>query len=60
MARKEKRAGPDAQVTGLLYQALETELGGVEIYRTALQCAQDEDLEKERREVRRLPPYFPR
>jgi len=31
----------------LLYQALETELGGVEVYTTALSCAVNEDLKKE-------------
>jgi len=31
----------------LLYQALETEKGGVEIYTTALNCAIDEDLKEE-------------
>lgn len=37
----------DAQIEELLYQALETELGGVEIYEAALRCAQNDDLEKE-------------
>jgi rubrerythrin len=36
-----------AQVNELLYQALETELGGVQIYETALRCAVNEDLRKE-------------
>jgi len=31
----------------LLYQALETELGGVQIYTTALKCALNEDLARE-------------
>lgn len=31
----------------LLYQALETELGGVEVYTTALRCAQNEELKEE-------------
>jgi rubrerythrin len=35
------------QMNELLYQALETELGGVQIYTTALTCAQNEDLKKE-------------
>lgn len=35
------------QVNELLYQALETELGGVEVYRTALRCAINKDLKKE-------------
>lgn len=34
-------------VTELLYQALETEKGGVQIYTTALRCALNEDLKKE-------------
>ena len=37
----------DEQVRELLYQALETELGGVQIYTTALRCAENEDLKKE-------------
>ena len=37
----------DEQVRELLYQALETELGGVQIYTTALRCAQNEDLKEE-------------
>lgn len=37
----------DAQVKELLYQALETELGGVEVYRRAIACAVDEDLKRE-------------
>ena len=37
----------DAQVTELLYQALETEIGGVQVYQTALRCAVNEDLHKE-------------
>jgi len=36
-----------AQAKELLYQALETELGGVEVYRTALLCARNADLKKE-------------
>jgi rubrerythrin len=31
----------------LLYQALETELGGVQVYATALTCVQNEDLKEE-------------
>jgi rubrerythrin len=31
----------------LLYQALETELGGVQIYTAALECVQNKDLKKE-------------
>lgn len=37
----------DAQVTELLYQALETELGGVQVYETAIQCTVNEDLREE-------------
>ena len=37
----------DEQVKELLYQALETELGGVQVYTTALRCAENEDLKKE-------------
>jgi rubrerythrin len=35
------------QLTELLYQALETEKGGVQIYKTAIRCAQNEDLKAE-------------
>ena len=35
------------QVTDLIYQALETEMGGVEIYATALECVQNDDLKEE-------------
>jgi rubrerythrin len=35
------------QLNELLYEALETELGGVQVYETALQCAVNEDLKKE-------------
>jgi len=37
----------DDQVTELLYQSFETELGGVKIYETALRCVQNDDLRKE-------------
>jgi rubrerythrin len=36
-----------AQVEELLYQALETELGGVQVYEAAVECATNEDLHKE-------------
>jgi rubrerythrin len=36
-----------AQAVDLLYQALETEKGGVQIYTTALRCAINQDLKKE-------------
>jgi hypothetical protein len=35
------------QLNQLLYEALETELGGVEVYKTALRCAVNEDLKQE-------------
>src|SRR6185503_14508400 len=35
------------QLNELLYQALETELGGVQVYTTALRCAVNEDLKEE-------------
>jgi len=35
------------QLNELLYQALETERGGVQIYETALRCVQNDDLRKE-------------
>ena len=38
------------QLHELLYQALETEKGGIAVYTTALRCALNDDLEKEWRE----------
>jgi ferritin-like metal-binding protein YciE len=35
------------QLTELLYQGLETEMGGVLVYETALRCAQNDDLKEE-------------
>ena len=35
------------QLNELLYQALETEIGGVQVYTTAITCAINEDLKKE-------------
>jgi rubrerythrin len=35
------------QLNELLYQALETELGGVQVYTTALRCVENEELKKE-------------
>jgi rubrerythrin len=35
------------QLNELLYQALETELGGVEVYRTAVECAVNDELREE-------------
>jgi ferritin-like metal-binding protein YciE len=37
----------DEEVHELLYQALETELGGVQVYKTALRCAVNDDLKQE-------------
>ena len=37
----------DEQVRELLYQALETELGGVQVYTTALRCAENDELKEE-------------
>lgn len=37
----------DEQVRELLYQALETEMGGVQVYTTALRCVENEDLKEE-------------
>jgi len=42
-----KTKANQAQVHELLYQALETELGGVKVYETAVRCAVNEDLKKE-------------
>ncbi len=37
----------DAQIAELLLQALETEIGGAQIYTTAIKCATNEDLKEE-------------
>jgi len=37
----------EQQIHELLYEALETELGGVQVYQTALRCAQNEELKEE-------------
>ena len=37
----------DKQIHELLYQALETEKGGVQVYQTAIECAVNEDLKEE-------------
>jgi hypothetical protein len=44
MARKEF---DEAQLQELLYQALETELGGEQVYKNAIECAVNPDLKKE-------------
>lgn len=37
----------DKKAKELLYQALETEMGGVQVYQTAVRCAVNDDLKKE-------------
>jgi rubrerythrin len=37
----------EEQMKELLYQALQTEMGGVEVYTTALDCVQNEELKEE-------------
>jgi rubrerythrin len=37
----------EEQMQELLYQALQTEMGGVEIYETALRCVQNDELKEE-------------
>lgn len=37
----------EAQLTELLYQALETERGGIKVYERAVKCATNDDLRKE-------------
>ena len=37
----------EEQVHDLLYQAYETELGGVQVYEAALACARNDDLREE-------------
>ena len=43
----ENGSSKTAEAVDLLYQALETEKGGVQIYTTALRCAINDDLRKE-------------
>ena len=42
-----KKAPDTAHVEELLYQALETELGGIEVYTAAVACAVNDDLREE-------------
>ena len=42
-----KRAYDGNQLNELLYQALETEIGGIQVYETALECAVNDDLREE-------------
>jgi rubrerythrin len=39
--------GNEEQIHNLLYEALETELGGIQVYQNAIQCAQNEELKEE-------------
>jgi hypothetical protein len=48
--KKQAQAINQTGLKELLYQALETEKGGVEVYRTALRCVVNSDLEKEWKE----------
>ncbi|HEY9321642.1 MULTISPECIES: hypothetical protein [unclassified Achromobacter] len=45
-----RNAGNTKQINELLYQALETEIGGLSVYETAVSCAINEDLKKEWKE----------
>lgn len=42
-----KKAYDGAQLNELLYQALETEIGGIQVYENAIECAVNEDLRRE-------------
>jgi len=44
------KAGKPKQIHELLYQALETEIGGLSVYETAVSCAVNADLKKEWKE----------
>jgi rubrerythrin len=48
--RRAAKSTVTKQVEDLLYQALETELGGVEVYKMAVLCAKNPDLKKEWKE----------
>ncbi len=45
-----RKAANAKQINELLYQALETEIGGLTVYETAVSCAVNEDLKKEWKE----------
>jgi rubrerythrin len=47
MSKKNESKVNSEQVNELLYQALETEMGGVEIYETAIACAFNKELKEE-------------
>jgi rubrerythrin len=42
-----KKAYDGAQLNELLYQALETEIGGIQVYENAIECAVNDDLRRE-------------
>lgn len=42
-----KKSELNANLTDLLYQALETEQGGIQVYTTAIECAINDDLKEE-------------
>jgi len=44
---KSEESNTKKQIADLLYQALETEMGGVEVYRLAILCARNDDLREE-------------
>ena len=46
-SRTESTEANPKQMKELLCQALETEMGGVEVYRAAIQCAENDDLREE-------------
>lgn len=46
-AKPKGRSGQREGIANLLYQLLETEMGGVEVYRTALRCAKHDELREE-------------
>jgi len=45
--QRREKAVNEEQLNELLYQALETELGGVQVYETALRCVQNDNLREE-------------
>jgi len=47
MAKSQSSKAAIAQVHELLYQALETERGGIKVYQNAIACAQNADFRKE-------------
>jgi rubrerythrin len=46
-ADKEERKMKNEQLKQLLYEALETEMGGVQVYKTAVRCAVNDELKEE-------------